>query len=109
MRGGGLQICGEKIGDETIDKAYDPLRNHMLPANRGIDNRIIRKRGGNGRKNTERYVVERTNAIVKRWCGGGRARYWGLEKVSIQMTLASVAANLKRWLGLTAPAVCPTG
>jgi hypothetical protein len=38
-------------------------------------------------------VVEQVNAIVGRWCGGGRARYWGLEKVSIQMTLASIAAN----------------
>ena len=75
---------------------------------RGIGNRIIRRRGGNGSSNTRRYVVERSNAIVKRWCGGGRARYWGLEKVAIQMLLASIAANLKRWLGLVAPAACPT-
>jgi len=47
--------------------------------------------------------------ILEKLGGGGRSRYWGLEKVMVQMLLASVAANLKRWLSLTAPAVCPTG
>lgn len=90
----------------VADKAYDLPRNHKLLKQRKIDNRIIRKRGKGG-DNTGRYVVEQVNAIVKRWCGGGRARYWGLEKVSIQMTLASMAANLKRWLSTTAPVPCP--
>jgi IS5 family transposase len=93
----------------VADKAYDLPRNHQLLASRGIDNRIIRRKGENGSRNSRRYVVERTNAIVKRWCGGGRARYWGLEKVSIQMMLASMAANLKRWLGLTAPGLAAAG
>ena len=90
-------------------KAYDLPRNHLLLRAKGIVNRIIKRRGDNGSNNSGRWVVERTNTIVQRWCGGGRARYWGLEKVSIQMLLASMAANLKRWLGMTAPAVSATG
>ena len=96
----------------AADKACDLPRNHKLLPSKRICNSIIRRRGGNGSRNTQRYVVERTNAIVKRWCGGGRVRhggYWGLEKVTVQMLLASIAANLKRRLGLTAPAFCPTG
>ena len=89
----------------VADKAYDLGRNHELLRSKGIGDRIIRRAGGNGSRGSGRWVVERTNAIVKRWCGGGRARYWGLEKVSIQMTLASIAANLKRWLGMATPAV----
>jgi len=97
----------DAAGAVVADKAYDLPRNHALLKRKRIGNRIIRRKGGGD--NTGRYVVERTNAIVKRWCGGGRARYWGLEKVTIQMLLASTAANLKRWLSLSVPAVCPTG
>jgi len=102
-------VLDDAAGAVVADKAYDLPRNHVLLERKKIENRIIRKRGGNGNRNSGRYVVERTNAIVKRWCGGGRARYWGLEKVGIQMLLASIAANLKRWLSLTVPALCPTG
>jgi IS5 family transposase len=101
-------VLDDRAGAITADKAYDSGNNHRLLAERGIGDLIIRKKGGNGTKNRERYVVERSNAIIKRWCGGGRARYWGLEKVGIQMTLASIAANLKRWLSLTAPAALQT-
>ena len=93
----------------VADKAYDLPRNHRLLSRKGIEDRIIRRAGGNGSRGSGRWVVERTNAIVKRWCGGGRARYWGLEKVSIQMLLASMAANLKRWLGMATPAVSAAG
>lgn len=93
----------------VADKAYDLPRNHQLLKSKRIEDRILRKRHDNGTLNRGRYVVERTNAIVKRWCGGGRARYWGLEKVSIQMLLASMAANLKRWLSLSAPAAALAG
>jgi len=68
----------------VADKAYDLLHNHKLLKRRRVENHIIGKQGGNGAKSTGRYVVERTNAIVKRWCGGGRASYWGLEKVTIR-------------------------
>ena len=33
----------------------------------------------------------------------------GPDKVSIQMTVASVAANLKQWIGSTSPAVAAVG
>lgn len=103
------QVLDGRAAAVVADKAYDLPRNHRLLQRKGIDNRIIKRRGGNGSNNAQRYVVERSNAIVKRWCGGGRARYWGLEKVSIQMLLASMAANLKRWLGIAAPAVAAAG
>ena len=80
----------------VADKAYDTPSCHRLLESRKIENRIIRRKGGNGSRRSQRYVVERVNGVVKRWCGGGRARYWGLEKVTIQMLLASMAANLKR-------------
>jgi IS5 family transposase len=53
----------------VADKAYDLPRNHQLLERRKIENRIIRRKGDNGRRNSQRYVVERANAIVKRWCG----------------------------------------
>ncbi len=57
--------------------------------------------------NSERYVVERTYAIVKLWCGGrsAAAAYWDLERVSIQMILVSIASNVKRWVNLIADCV----
>ena len=100
-------VLDETAEAVVADKAYDLPRNHKLLKRKRIDNRIIRKSGGGD--NTGRYVVERVNAVLKRWCGGGRARYWGQEKVSIQMTLASIAANLKRWLSITAPVALATG
>lgn len=103
------EVVDDCAGEIVADRAYDTRKNHRLLKAKGIGNRILRKRVNNGTKNRDRYVVERCNAIVKRWCGGGRARYWGLDKVSIQMTLASIAANLKRWLSLTAPEAVQTG
>jgi len=96
------QVLDDAARAVVADKAYDLPRNHKLLAEKAIENRIIRKKGDNGTNNTGRWVVEQVNAIVGRWCGGGRARYWGLERVSTQMTLASTAANLKRMLSITA-------
>lgn len=79
------------------DEAYDLPRNHQLLKVKRIGNRIIRKRGGGD--NTGRYVVERVNAEMKRWCGGGppHVDYWGLEmeRVGMQMTLAFHRATNK--------------
>jgi transposase, IS5 family len=102
-------VLDDAAGAVVADKAYDLPCNHQLLSAKRIGNRILIKGVDNGTKNAGRYVVERTNAVVKRWCGGGRARYWGLEKVSIQMTLASIAANLKRWLSTDAPVAVQTG
>ena len=43
-----------------------------------------------------RYVVERTFGSIKRWFGGGTARYVGLEKMQMQNILESIAYNLYR-------------
>ena len=40
-----------------------------------------------------RYVVERTFGSIKRWFGGGTARYVGLEKMQMQNVLESIAYN----------------
>lgn len=101
-------LVDDRAGAVTADKAYDSRTNHQLLAAKGIGDRIIRRKAETGKgNNTDRWVVERTNGIVKRWCGGGRARYWGLEKASIQMTMASIAANIKRMLSLGASAIIP--
>jgi IS5 family transposase len=101
-------LVDDRAGAVTADKAYDSGKNHQLLVAKGIGDRIIRRKSETEkRNNTDRWVVERTNGIIKRWCGGGRARYWGLEKVSIQMTLASIAANIKRMISLGATALAP--
>jgi len=43
----------------------------------------------------KRYVVERTNGILKKHGGLGRARYLGIEKMEIQSYLTAIVFNLK--------------
>jgi len=62
-------VLDERAAAVIADKAHNLPRNHQLLQRKGIGNRIIKRRGGNGSSNLGRYVVDRTNAIVKRWCG----------------------------------------
>jgi transposase, IS5 family len=97
------EVMDPRAAAVTADKIYDQQDNHKLLKKEKIEDRIIlNKRGcvASG-LNRDRSVVERVNAWLKRWCGGGRARYWGLEKVSIQMLLAATALNLKRLVRLS--------
>lgn len=53
---------------------------------------------------SNRYVVERVNASVKKDHGLGRARYLGLDKMNLQTALCGLAHNLKSlvklWTGV---------
>lgn len=98
--------CGPSPGAVVADKSYDTRDNHALLRVHKTRDYIIRTAGGRkskaaARAHRKRGVVERANAWLKRWCGGGRARYWGLEKVSMQLVLATMALNLKRMVCLT--------
>lgn len=43
-----------------------------------------------------RYIIERTFGSIKKWFGGGEARYVGQDKMHAQFVLLSIAYNLKR-------------
>ena len=43
-----------------------------------------------------RWVVERTFGSIKKWFGGGIARYMGLKKTHTQHVLQAIAYSLKR-------------
>lgn len=47
-----------------------------------------------------RWVVERTFGSIKKWFGGGVARYKELEKTHTQHVLQAIAYNLKRAPGI---------
>jgi len=47
-----------------------------------------------------RWVVERTFGSIKKWFGGGTARYMGLKKTHTQHVLQAIAYNLKRAPGI---------
>ena len=99
-------VLDERAEAVVADKIYDQEQNHNLLKEKKIADRIIKNTRGKPAAegkcsfNRERGVVERVNSWLKRWCGGGRARYWGLAKVSVQMLLAATAVNLKRWVCL---------
>ena len=105
------EVLDRRARAVVADKIYDQKENHELLAQAEIEDRIIRQErraaegGSDRRNNNERAVVERANSWLKRWCGGGRARYCPprrMAKVSIQMILAAMALNLKRWICLQA-------
>ena len=45
------------------------------------------------------YYVERTFGSIKKWFGGDKACYVGLDKTHTQHSLQAIAYNLKRALG----------
>ena len=47
-----------------------------------------------------RYKVERTFGSIKRWFGGGAARYVGLSKMHTQHLMEAIAYNLYRSPGI---------
>ncbi|MDD3876023.1 MAG: IS5 family transposase [Bacteroidales bacterium] len=84
--------------DEVIRKMK--LKNHImrkapkkgtLPLREAQCNKLISK---------IRYKVERTFGSIKRWFGGGTARYIGLEKMHTQHLMEAMAYNLYRSPGI---------
>ena len=97
-------------GDEGwafADKAYDSAKNHKILEEKGIRNGILMK-GTVKRKlvgvekmcnrilSTLRCPIERVFGTMKRSYRYCRARYIGLRKNSLHLTLVSMAYNLRR-------------
>lgn len=105
------EVLGKVLsGDEDwafADKAYDSAKNHKIPEDRNIQNGILMK-GTRKRKLSSvekmcnkvlsklRCPVERVFGTLKRSYRYSRARYLGLRKNDLQMTLMSMAYNLRR-------------
>lgn len=97
-------------GDESwafADKAYDSEKNHTVLREKGIENGILmkgtckRKLSGvekmcNRVLSKWRCPVERVFGTLKRSYRYSRARYLGLRKNWLQLTMMSMAYNLRR-------------
>jgi IS5 family transposase len=91
-------------GETTGDKAYDSESNHAHLAAVGVTSGIIRRHRRPGRPRhscRERPKIERKFSEAKNRHGLDKARYWGLDKVSIQSFLTAIVLNLKRLVKLT--------
>lgn len=105
------EMLGQVLsGDELwafADKAYDSAKNHKILEEQKIQNGILIK-GTRQRKLSRvekmcnrilsklRCPVERVFGTLKRSYRYSRARYLGLKKNSLQLTLMSIAYNLRR-------------
>lgn len=96
-------------GTRTVygDKAYDTKANQSWLRKRGIKSCILKKPAHhiklsrqdvktNHKKGLVRRNIERIFAHLKQWQGYRRARYLGLAKNQLELTLKAVAYNLKR-------------
>jgi IS5 family transposase len=98
------------VGDELwafADKAYDSAKNHKILEEKNVENGILikgtrRRRLSSMEKLCNRILtklrcpVERVFGTLKRSYGYSRARYLGLKKNSVQLTMMSMAYNLRR-------------
>jgi IS5 family transposase len=105
------EMLGQLIsGDELwafADKAYDSAKNHEILQEKNVENGILMK-GSRKRKLSEvekmcnrilskfRCPVERVFGTLKRSYRYNRSRYLGLRKNSLQLTIMSMAYNLRR-------------
>ncbi len=92
-----------KSQEMTGDKAYDSKTNRTHLAELGVSCGLIPRSCGPGRPRNscrERPKIERKFADRKQFHGLRQARYWGLEKVSIQALMVALVVNLKRWVTL---------
>lgn len=107
------QIVPLKAGSLYADKAYDTKANHAWLRQRGIRSQIAKKgahhiklterdREENRRKSRVRGGIERIFAHWKQWQHYRRARYLGLARNQLELTLKAVAYNLKRLAGILA-------
>jgi len=109
----------------TADKGYDTNANHQkLKAGKQRSSIIVKKNRtnpqiisqANWNSQRERPNIERKFAEQKNYHGLGKARYWGLLKVTVQVLLTCIVVNCKRLvkllntaLKLPRAALCPAG
>jgi IS5 family transposase len=77
-----------KLTNQILHKA---ARNHPLTKQEIAFNKAVSK---------TRYVIERTFGSIRRWFGGGIARYVGLSKTHAQHLMEAIAYNLYRSPGI---------
>jgi IS5 family transposase len=97
------QVAQSQAQEMTGDKAYDSKTNRTHLAKLGVSCGLIPRRRGSGRPRNswrERPKIERKFAECKQFHGLRQARYWGLEKVTIQTLMVALVVNLKRWVTL---------
>lgn len=93
------------------DKGYKSANNDELMRKLKLKNHIMRKASKKNKLTPReiqwnkliskiRYKVERTFGSIKRWFGGGTARYIGLEKMHTQHLMEAMAYNLYRSPGI---------
>ena len=112
-------VCEPKALGVLADKGYNSLLNFVYLGLRGQRAGII-PRANRGRKRghikgrypwlkdyiwywrhkSKRPLVERFFAEVKQWHGLGRARYWGLAKMEVQVAMTALAYNQKKMVKL---------
>lgn len=89
------------------DKGYQSQKNEELLRKRNLKNHILKKATKNNPLThwqkefnkivgKTRYKIERTFGSIKRWFGGGVARYRGLQKMHTQNLLEALCYNLYR-------------
>jgi IS5 family transposase len=109
------QVFDELIAGPTeavyADKIYDTIRNKAWLAERGMTNGILKKshryypltaddQQRNLEKSRQRQPIERVFAHFKRWQRYRFARYVGLAKNQLELTLKAVTYNLRRLVTL---------
>lgn len=101
------QVAPEDTEQIYADKAYDTKANQAWLEQRGIQSGIIKKGARyiklspkdvklNHAKSMVRRNIERIFGHLKQWQDYRRARYLGLAKNQLELTLKAVAYNLKR-------------
>jgi IS5 family transposase len=107
------QVAPKDTAVIYADKAYDTKDNQAWLRQHGIRNGILKKGAhhikltkhdleNNRRKTKVRRHIERIFAQLKQWQNYRRVRYLGLAKNQLELTLKSVAYNLKRLAGILA-------
>jgi IS5 family transposase len=107
-------VAPQDTKEVYADKAYDTKANRAWLKARGIRNRILKKGAlyikltrrdveMNHKKGLIRRNIERVFGHLKQWQGYRRARYLGLPKNQLELTLKAVAYNLKRLAKILEP------
>jgi len=105
------RVAPPDSGSLYADKAYDTKANHLWLRQQGIKSQIAKKgahhikltardRQDNRRKSRVRGGIERVFAHWKKWQDYRRARYLGLARNQLELTLKAVTYNLKRLVGI---------
>jgi transposase, IS5 family len=105
------ELLEEPTGAVYADKIHDTIHNKAWLAARGMAQGILKKshrydpltdqdKERNREKSRHRQPIERVFAHFKKWQGYRFARYLGLVKNQLELTLKAVTYNLRRLVTL---------